>query len=325
MRLHFSSPQPDSTLAPTSSSACHSSAVSAACQEMVSGRRPPAEGRRSGVAKTASYGMPPKAVGKTNDRGLPGGSRCRTTCCIPTVAESERDYRLHDHASSRAGESLWMTGGASTGGRCCGQLRRGLENVLIGISTPLSAAAGSTRTASPLYTNWNEQYRQPNNYHNQDLAIINAGDVSVYDGSWFDAPDGSYAYALCNVYPPPPSPPSPPPPSGSTVIIAVGAGAGGVVVLLLVLVVIVLSRKATPVVPNTMAQPQSQIEMGAVGGNAAVIGVAQPAAVASTSGASTSGSSSSNLAFAPRFDVNTGQPIPKFDPETGKQNWARKS
>ena len=94
------------------------------------------------------------------------------------------------------------------------------------------------------------------------------------------------------------------------------AGAGGVVVLLLVLVVIVLSRKATPVVPNTMAQPQSQIEMGAVGGNAAVIGVAQPAAVASTSG-----SSSSNLAFAPRFDANTGQPIPKFDAATGKQNW----
>ena len=94
------------------------------------------------------------------------------------------------------------------------------------------------------------------------------------------------------------------------------------------LIVIVLSRKAKPVAPppaqpNMMPQPQSQIEMGAVGAsssssamNAAVIGVAQPAV------ASTSGSSSSNLAFAPRFDVNTGQPIPKFDPETGKQNWA---
>ena len=23
----------------------------------------------------------------------------------------------------------------------------------------------------------------------------------------------------------------------------------------------------------------------------------------------------------PRFDSNTGQPIPKFDPATGKQNW----
>ena len=25
--------------------------------------------------------------------------------------------------------------------------------------------------------------------------------------------------------------------------------------------------------------------------------------------------------FGARFDVNTGKPIPKFDPETGKQNW----
>ena len=29
-----------------------------------------------------------------------------------------------------------------------------------------------------------------------------------------------------------------------------------------------------------------------------------------------------DLASAPKFDVNTGQPIPKFDPQTGKQNWA---
>ena len=32
--------------------------------------------------------------------------------------------------------------------------------------------------------------------------------------------------------------------------------------------------------------------------------------------------SNMNLAFAPKFDANTGQAIPKFDPETGKQNWA---
>ena len=68
-----------------------------------------------------------------------------------------------------------------------------------------------------------------------------------------------------------------------------------------------------------MPQPQNQIEMGlwasSLRVNAAVIGVAQPAAVASTP-------SSSTLPFAPRFDVNTGQPIPKFDPDTGKRNWA---
>ena len=258
------------------------------------------------------------------------------------MAESQRDYRVSTTTvSSRgAGESSCGADGLARIDSAVEQARAaaacGSRMCWIGITdTAISGRWINSDGSLPLYTNWNEQYRQPNNYHNPEIyAIINAGDVSVYDGSWFDAPDGSYAYALCNVYPPPPSPPSPPPPSGSTVIIAVGAGAGGVVVLLLVLLAIVLSRKAKPAVPppaqpNMMPQPQSQIEMGAVGAssssgamNAAVIGVAQPAAVASTSGASTSGSSSSNLAFAPRFDVNTGRPIPKFDPETGKQNWA---
>ena len=27
---------------------------------------------------------------------------------------------------------------------------------------------------------------------------MNAGDVGIFDGSWFDAPDGCFAYALCN-------------------------------------------------------------------------------------------------------------------------------
>ena len=27
---------------------------------------------------------------------------------------------------------------------------------------------------------------------------MNAGDVNIFDGSWFDAPDGCFAYALCN-------------------------------------------------------------------------------------------------------------------------------
>ena len=261
----------------------------------------------------------------------------QTTCCIPTVAESQRDYRVSTTTvSSRgAGESSCGADGLARIDSAVEQARAaaacGSRMCWIGITdNAISGRWINSDGSLPLYTNWNEQYRQPgNNQGHEPYAIINAGDVSVYDGSWFDAPDGSFAYALCNVYPPPPSPPSPPPPSGSTVIIAVGAGAGGVVVLLLVLLAIVLSRKAKPVVPppaqpNTMPQPQSQIEMGAVGAssssgamNAAVIGVAQPAAVASTSG-----SSSSNLAFAPRFDANTGQPIPKFDPETGKQNWA---
>ena len=63
-----------------------------------------------------------------------------------------------------------------------------------------------------------------------------------------------------------------------------------------------------------MPQAQSQIEMGAI--NPAVVAVAQPTI------ASYPTTSNLTLASAPRFDINTGQPIPKFDPETGKQNWA---
>ena len=37
-------------------------------------------------------------------------------------------------------------------------------------------------------------------------------DVKVYDGTWFDTPDGDFAYALCNTAPwrSPPPPPQPP-------------------------------------------------------------------------------------------------------------------
>ena len=241
------------------SSACHSSAVSAACQEYgypVGGRW-----QRDGDCCACQEGSRcdggyQKAVGKTNGDCAPahGGGSCQaqTTCCIPTVAESQRDYRVSTTTvSSRgAGESSCGADGLARIDSAVEQARAatacGSRMCWIGITD--NAIRGRWINADgslPLYTNWNEQYRQPNRVRHsrrEPYAIINAGDVSVYDGSWFDAPDGSFAYALCNVYPPPPSPPSPPPPSGSTVIIAVGAGAGGVVVLLLVLLAIVLSR-----------------------------------------------------------------------------------
>ena len=66
--------------------------------------------------------------------------------------------------------------------------------------------------------------------------------------------------------------------------------------------------------PNGLRPNDAALAAAATESHAAVVGVAQPA-VASTSG------STSNLAFAPRFDANTGQPIPKFDPDTGAQNW----
>ena len=127
-----------------------------------------------------------------------------------------------------------------------------------------------------------------------------------------------------------PSPPRPPPPPSDGSGSGGGSGggelgvilgiAGGVVFLLALALIIALYRlkkkppAPPPAQPNMMPQAQSQIEMGAI--NPAVVAVAQPTI------ASYPTTSNLTLASAPRFDINTGQPIPKFDPETGKQNWA---
>ena len=52
---------------------------------------------------------------------------------------------------------------------------------------------------APGYLNWNDEWDQPgDNYGEEVDAVMNAGDVGIFDGSWFDAPDGCFAYALCN-------------------------------------------------------------------------------------------------------------------------------
>ena len=155
---------------------------------------------------------------------------------------------------------------------------------------------------------------------------------------WFDAGRGDARAArttCCQDPPPPPPPPSPPPPppGGGGVIIALGAGGGGVALLLVLLIVIVVCRKGKkpavppPAQPNMMPQAQRQIEMGTISTSvmsaspaATAVPVAQTAVPVQT--ADPFPPTSNNLAFAPRFDVNTGQPIPKFDPNTGQQNWA---
>ena len=100
--------------------------------------------------------------------------------------------------------------------------------------------------------------------------------------------------------------------STTTIIIIIVAV---VVVLLLLLAVLgcfVLRKKpAEPLPSSPVASAESGVQMAQFGG----VPMAQPVATAQPV------ASSSNLAFAPKFDVNTGQPIPKFDPDTGKQNW----
>ena len=98
---------------------------------------------------------------------------------------------------------------------------------------------------------------------------------------------------------PPPSPPSPALPSDGSVGVIIGvAGGGGAVVFLLALALIIIcmrkGKNATPLPSQPV--PQNQVELG----NAAV----------------------PQSQFGAKFDAKTGQPIPKFDPATGKQNWA---
>ena len=99
-------------------------------------------------------------------------------------------------------------------------------------------------------------------------------------------------------------------------IVIVVAVAVVAVVDILGVVMLMRSKQATITPATTGANAgASSTEMAVV--QARLVPAQQVQAVASTSMPS-----SSTLPFAPRFDVNTGQQIPKFDPETGKQNWA---
>ena len=164
------------------------------------------------------------------------------------------------------------------------------------------------RTNLPLYTNWNEDYQQPgNDYEVERGTILNAGDVNVYDGTWFDAPDGDYAYALCNTDPDPaPAPKKKSSASGASLGLIIGGVIGGFAVLALVVVggvfIAMKSRKPAaqpapsepaPVVFATIAEPTHTKEIQ--------LQQAEPPKA--------------------KFDPYTGAPIPKFDPYTGKQNY----
>jgi len=121
----------------------------------------------------------------------------------------------------------------------------------------------------PLYTNWNIQYKQPNNgYGGEYYVIMNAGDVGVYNGSWFDAPDGSFAHALCNLppppSPPPPSPPpSPPPPSDNatsvtTIVIVITVA---VALVALVAILAIYTFKKRHISPQTIQASLQGMQM----------------------------------------------------------------
>jgi hypothetical protein len=164
-----------------------------------------------------------KAIGGTNGEcsrahaGV-GGCNVQTTCCIPTVEDTGRNYRrspsqvasMADAISYCSATGLAVISSAVEQARAqaaCGQNMCRIDLRDMALSGRWTQSDGSY----PLFTNWNVQYRQPYNaYGNEPYVILNAGKgtwfdgTSVYDGTWFDAPDGDFAHALCMDFDPPP-------------------------------------------------------------------------------------------------------------------------
>ena len=149
--------------------------------------------------------------------------------------------------------------------------------------------------------------------------------------------------------PPPPLPPPPLPPPPDLTMIYVGAGGGGALFLVSLLTCAVcavrqLQKKGkAPSVPpapkqsaglpgqasNAMQGQAANLQMAQVAQPVVpdppqpVVDVAEPvvAEPVTALGVSLWMPKVDPYVDAPRFDGETGQPIPKFDPQTGKQNW----
>ena len=97
----------------------------------------------------------------------------------------------HRHAIEQASRR-WRGGRRGDSARTC-------RKTLISTQVTHDGAWVWSDGSAPGYPNWNSQYDQPgDDYGPEADAIMNAGDVFVYDGTWFDASNGDYAHALCN-------------------------------------------------------------------------------------------------------------------------------
>jgi len=75
---------------------------------------------------------------------------------------------------------------------------------------------------------------------------------------------------------------------------------------------------------NSSAPPQPAVQMGAVGMAAAPMQGQQPQVATAVAVPMSTCVGHINIAVPPtgnKFDPTTGAPLPKFDPQTGKQNW----
>ena len=130
--------------------------------------------------------------------------------------------------------------------------------------------------------------------------------------------------------PPPLLPPSLPPPDTLPLILGSAAGVTAVLLSLCLLAVLVCKknirsafvrhRAPTNSVPHGISMGDAPISTGTVRGptdSLASARIVPSGAVVGELVAPAAGG-----AWGAKFDAHTGQPIPKFDPMTGKQNWA---
>jgi len=165
------------------------------------------------------------AAGYTNGEcysaAASGSCQVQTSCCIPLVTAERQYHRSPNTVASYAAavEYCGANGGqlfglglakidsaadneralAACGNNACWLAFQDLQ---------LSGQWRWTEAGSPqfpsfaLYTNWNAQYRQPGmndvGGEYEPYAMLNSPDANVYDGTWFDYPDGNFGYALCN-------------------------------------------------------------------------------------------------------------------------------
>ena len=215
-----------------------------------------------------------------------------------------------------------------------------------------TVAEGSWKWADGTPVTWlpasGEGFRRDNYGGNEDCGGFWSGRWNTVNaGMWDDLGGGgscnaAYAY-ICRIPPPSPStpppsspppllPPSLPPPDTLPLILGSAAGVLAVLLSLCLLAVLVCKKKCHRAPTNTgprgisMGDASIPISTGTVGGltdsrasshigpSGVGLSVGQPVVgevVAPTTGG----------AWGARFDTMTGQPIPKFDPLTGKQNW----
>ena len=152
------------------------------------------------------------------------------------------------------------------------------------------------------YTNWDTG--EPNNWMgDEDCALFWSGGErgKWHDGAGRENCNAALGY-LCRTSPA----------QSTATIVGIAVGGGGGLLLLIIIVVAVCACKK----PNR-AHPAATPTAGGV----PLQDLGRPGPSQTSSVPVIADARLVPMGGGARFDVNTGQPIPKFDPNTGRQNW----